>query len=244
MKLAFLYGSIRRTLREPRFVVFTIALPVLLVLTIGAGMKGTRIAGTSGATFFMVSMALFGAMAATVNSGSRIAIDRGSGWMRQLRLTPLTPRNYVLSRAVVSMLLALPAILGVTLVAVTVEGVHEPWQDLTRFVVTTWVALVPFAAIGVAIGYLATGENVQALAALVFNVMAIAGGIWWDVDSQGGTMATIAHLLPTYWANRLARSPFTGQGITSDGLLVLVGWTLGALALAARRYRADLARTA
>ena len=100
------------------------------------------------------------------------------------------------------------------------------------------------STIGVAIGYLATGENVQALAALVFNVMAIAGGLWWDVDGQGGTMASIAHLLPTYWANRLARSPFSGQGLTTEGALVLVTWTLGALAIATRRYRADLARSA
>jgi ABC-2 type transport system permease protein len=244
VNLAFLLGSIRRTLSEPRFLVFTIALPVVLALTIGGSVRNTPMAGTTGATFFMVSMAMFGAMAGTVNSGARIAIDRTSGWMRQLRLTPLTPRNYVLSKALVSMLIALPAILAVCAVGVLFQGVHQPVADLGRFVLFAWLALVPFAALGVAIGYLATGETMQAMTAIIFNVLAIAGGTWWDVDAAGGGMATFAHLLPSYWATRVARSPFTGQGLTWGGLAVMVAWTVGLLAVSAHRYHADLARSA
>ena len=41
----------------------------------------------------MVSMGLFGSMSAAIGSGGTIAVERGLGWNRQLRLTPLQPRR-------------------------------------------------------------------------------------------------------------------------------------------------------
>jgi ABC-2 type transport system permease protein len=238
---AFVSSSVRRTLAEPRFLVFTMALPVLLLVSIGH--SAGNIAGTSGAVFYMANLAVYGATAAAINSGARIAIERESGWLRQLRLTPLSSRDYVLGKAVVSQLVALPSILAATVAGLFILQVHTSAWHVVEFVALAWVSLIPFSALGVALGYLANGEAVQALTALVFNVMALAGGTWWDVDADSGTR-TVARLLPTYWANRYARAPFTGGSLPFEGVVVLLAWTAAALVLAATRYRADLAKTA
>src|SRR4051794_35621146 len=170
MTLTYLWGSFRLTLSNPRFAIITIALPVVLYLTIGATQTGD-IAGTTAATYFMVNIAMYGAAAATVNTGARIAVDRQAGWLRQLRLTPLTPRDYVLGRAGLSLTLALPSLLLVCLVAQTIGGVHLPLATTVRFVGSALLGLVAFAALGVAIGYAASGDTVQAVVGITFNVL-------------------------------------------------------------------------
>lgn len=241
MTLTYLIGSVRLTLANPRFLIFTIALPVVLYLTIGATRSG-QIAGTDASAYFMVNMALYGAMAATVNVGARIAIDRQVGWLRQLRLTPLTPRQYVLGRAGLALVLALPSLVLVSLVAETIGGVGLPLTTIAQFVGLALLALIPFAALGVAIGYAATGDNVQAMVGIIFNVLAILGGTWWPIAEDGGVMAAIARLTPSYWANVIGRSPITDESLTWGGAAVMVVWTAGLLAFAARRYRADESR--
>lgn len=241
MTLTYVWGSMRLTLSNPRFVLFTIALPVILYLTIGATQTGD-IAGTPAAAYFMVNLAMYGAAAATVNTGARIAVDRQAGWLRQLRLTPLSPRDYVLGRAGLSLLLALPSLVLVCLIAQTLGGVDLPLATTAQFVGSALLGLIAFAALGVAIGYAASGDTVQAVVGIVFNVLAILGGTWWPVADDGGLMAAIARLTPSYWANVLARAPITDESMTVGGVLVLVAWTVGLLAFAARRYRADAAR--
>src|SRR5580658_6975535 len=71
----------------------------------------TRIAGTTWRTYFMVSMASFGAMVAALNAGgTRLAAERASGWTRQLRVTPLPSWIYVATKIAASMVIVLPVI--------------------------------------------------------------------------------------------------------------------------------------
>jgi ABC-2 type transport system permease protein len=123
-----------------------------------------------------------------------------------------------------------------------VGGVDLPAGTVAEFVVLALTGLVAFAALGVAIGYAATGDTVQAVVGITFNVLAILGGTWWPVADDGSLMSTIAKLTPSYWANVLARSVITDESLTWGGAAVLVAWTLGLLAFAARRYRADATR--
>ena len=50
--------------------------------------------GLSFALYYMVGMASWGAMGAATAGGARIAAERSIGWVRQLRITPLSIRTY------------------------------------------------------------------------------------------------------------------------------------------------------
>ena len=72
-----------------------------------------HIAGTTWRTYFMVSMASFGAMVAALNAGgTRLAAERASGWTRQLRVTPLPAWSYVSTKIAASMVIVLPVIVA------------------------------------------------------------------------------------------------------------------------------------
>lgn len=105
MNTTYLRMEIVRLVRNKRVVIFSMLMPALLLLIIG----GVSVGDDSDAKkYVMVSMALFGAMTAALTSGSTIAVERGLGWNRTLRLTPLSPGGYVVNKVIVALLVAIP----------------------------------------------------------------------------------------------------------------------------------------
>ncbi len=90
--------EILRTVRNGRYLIFTFLVPMILFLVIGAPNKGQQAGAVTLAAYYMTSMALYGAMAAVMTSGGRIAMERAVGWHRQLRLTGLSGRSYIMSK--------------------------------------------------------------------------------------------------------------------------------------------------
>jgi ABC-2 type transport system permease protein len=111
MNLPYLRMEIIRMLRNRKVLVLSVIMPAILLLIFGGVGRGQRLGGVDGAAYAMVGMALFGSMSAAVNNGGTIAVERGLGWNRQLRLTPLRPGWYATSKVIVSMVLALPPLL-------------------------------------------------------------------------------------------------------------------------------------
>jgi ABC-2 type transport system permease protein len=126
MNATYLALEVKRVVRGARFMIFTVVFPVVIYLidtTLFGSHGGTYADGLAIAPSLMVRMAAFGAMSAALFTGARVALERGSGWQRQLRLTPMSPTSYLFSKVTVSMLVALPTILLVSLVGVGVEHV-------------------------------------------------------------------------------------------------------------------------
>ena len=97
---SFLAFELRRVLRSPGVLVWTLAFPVVFYLVNFANKTNNpgaeRWAGTTWAVYFMVSMCAWAAIAAASNAGgARLAAERASGWTRHLRLTPLPSWAYV-----------------------------------------------------------------------------------------------------------------------------------------------------
>src|SRR5213076_3125528 len=116
---------IRRTLRDGRFVVGTIAMPVMMYLLF------TNIGDNAGSwrTASMIGMAAYGALGAALNTAGGVAEDRAVGWLRQLRVTPMAPREVVLGRALTGAVTVLPAIAAVLLSGALVNGVRlDAWK--------------------------------------------------------------------------------------------------------------------
>src|SRR6476469_925833 len=110
MAATYLLTELKRTFRNPRYLLFTLGIPVILFLVIGSAFD-TSVGGVSGQTWYMVNMGMFGALSAVLGIGARIAVERDAGWNRQLRLTPLPPLGYVFGKVATEMMLALPAVL-------------------------------------------------------------------------------------------------------------------------------------
>lgn len=242
MTARYLLLEARRTVRNRRFLIFTLVLPVGLFLIYAAMYTAGQTGGVATRAYLMASMATFGAMVAALSTGTRIALERDSGWNRQLRLTPLRPAAYLVAKAVVGMLVALPAIVFVYAAGAVVEHVELGGGQWLASAAGLWLGVLPFAVLGILIGYVASPDSSQPVYAVTFMGLSLLGGIWIPVETLPHTLVQLAHLLPSYWLGLIARSPL-GGGLDWVAVPVLAGWTVLLAAVVAWRFRSDTARS-
>lgn len=237
MALSYTLISARSTFRNTRFILFTVALPVVMYLLFN-NLYGTETeGGINVGAYLMVSMAAYGGIGATINAGARIAIERQTGWNRQLRLSALSARGYLFAKAAVSLLVALPAIVLVFLAGVVFGSAHLTLGQWLGCGLALWLALIPFGVLGLVIGFVASVDSAQPLTMLVYMALAILGGLWFPVSQFPAFLRHIATALPSYWAAEIARAPLAHASIPLHGVLVLAGWTVGLGLLAMAAYR-------
>ncbi len=230
-----------RTFRGRRFVVLSLGAPLVLYGVLALPERGvTDFAGTglSAPLYLMIGLASFGAIASMLSSGTRIAGERAVGFIRQLRLTPLSARSYLRTKIITGYLTA-GLTIGLLYLAGTVLGVRLPaetWLHMTQLLV---IGLVPFAALGILLGHVLTVDSIGPATGATTAVFAIVSGSWAPLH---GTVAVIAHYLPSYWLVQASRVALGGKGWPIEGWLVVAGWSAVLGALAAYAYRRDTQR--
>lgn len=241
---AYIRFELVRTLRNRRVLIFSLIFPIVLYVLIAAPIKDERSLGGTGIAaplYFMIGLASFGTINAMLSSGARIAAERTAGWNRQLRITPLTTREYFRAKVATSYLLAIIALLALYVAGLAL-GVRMPagrWFEMTWLIL---VGLVPFAAIGVLIGHLVTADSVGPAVGGTTALFAFLGGSWFPITG-GGFFEHLARDLPSYWVVQASRA---GLGVQhpwgSQGWAVIAIWTVAAVLLATRAYRRDTQR--
>lgn len=246
MSLAYLLLEVRRAMRSPRFLIFTVAFPVVLfVLYVAIFAKSGDPAEQAAITgVLMVNMCAFGALSATLFAGGRVAIERAAGWQRQLRLTPLSGAAYLGAKGVVSMLVALPAVVLVPVIGGVLEGVSLDAAGWLRVSFGIWLAVIPFALLGLLLGQLGTAETMQPITSITMLVMSFLGGIFIPIDTMPGWLYSIAKILPSYWLQQIGRGAVVDTLTVDIGqaVLVLGIWTVVLGFAVVRRYQRDSAR--
>ena len=118
----------------------------------------------------MISIALYGAVAATATCGAMVSLERVAGWSRQLRVTPLSPAAYVAIRMLTSLVLAAGAVAAVYLVGAATSKVSMPADLWVITGLCVWIGSLLFAAFGLFIGYLLPSENVTQVTSLALTL--------------------------------------------------------------------------
>jgi ABC-2 type transport system permease protein len=232
--LAYTRFELLRTFRERRLFIFSFGFPLILYYVIAAPNRhvadynGT---GISLPLYYMVGLASFGTMMAAMSAGFRIAGERQAGWTRQLRITPLSPRTYLRTKVVTAYAMA-GVSLGLLYVAGATLGVSMPaatWLKMTGLIA---LGLLPFAALGIALGHLLTVDSTGPATGGLVSLLALVSGTWFPAT---GFLHTIGQWIPSYWLVQAGRISLHGHGWGTQGWAVVLGWTavLGVLAAVA-----------
>jgi ABC-2 type transport system permease protein len=232
--------ELTRALRNRKFLFFSVIYPSVIFLLVSNQTGKVDGSGLSVASYVMVSMASFGALTAVLMGNSeRIAKEREGGWVRQLRLTTLPGRGYVLAKTASAAVVSLPSIVVVFLVGAAVRDVRlDAWQwfALTGAI---WAGSLVFAALGVAIGYLATGDAVRPITMITYFGLSILGGLWMPSSTFPQWLQDIAKWLPTHAYAALGRAIEQSQAPHAQDIAVLVAFFLIFAGGAAWLYRKD-----
>ncbi|HEU5265772.1 MAG TPA: ABC transporter permease [Jatrophihabitans sp.] len=238
-----------RLVRNRQSMIFSLIFPLIMYFLLAApnkdnhnfGGDAKHPTGLFAPQYYMVGLLAFGAMVAVMSGGARIAAERTIGWNRQLRITPLSPRAYLRSKVITGYALAVAGIVllyasGIVL-GVRLEAAQ--WLGMTALVL---IALIPFAALGIAFGHLLNEDSAGAALGIGASLFAFLGGTWFPITGDGG-FVQFTKLLPSYW---LVQAGHVGLGAGNpwglEAWLVIAVWSVGCGALAMWAYRRDTRR--
>jgi ABC-2 type transport system permease protein len=239
---AYLGLELRRLVRNRRTLIFSLLMPPVFFLIFGTNAEYRTMAAGPDANvtaYIAVSMALYGAMLAAVSGGASVSVERAQGWTRQLRLTPLRPSAYVVTK--LGAALALGAVsVAITLTIGALSHAQMPVGAWVGCSLLAWLGSSVFAAFGLFMGYLLPSENVMQILGPVTALLAFAGGLFVPLD-EGSVFYQIARFTPTYGVAELVRWPLGGD-FSWVAVVNVVAWALVFGAGAAWRFRRDTAR--
>ncbi|HEX7107080.1 MAG TPA: ABC transporter permease [Acidothermaceae bacterium] len=241
MNATYLRYELLRTLRNRRFFIFTLAFPLVFFYLIAGTNRHQELGGIPFATYYLAGMASFGTMMAMISAGGRIASERQAGWNRQLRLTPLTPRQYFRAKVATGYLMAVITLVLLFAAGLTL-GVHLEAGRVAHMALLVAVGLVPFAALGIFVGHMFTPDSIGPVLGGGVSILAFLGGAWGPVGGAHGFMHDVSQATPTYWLVQAGHELVGEDAWTSTGWLVVAAWTAVLAVLAARAYQRDTKR--
>ncbi|MDJ0004971.1 ABC transporter permease [Rhodococcus fascians] len=241
----FLGLEIRRLFRNKRTLVFTLVMPPVFFVIFGTQSDyrtNYPFAHGNVTGYIAISMAVYGAMLATTSGGAMVSVERAQGWSRQLRLTPLKPVAYIVTKMLVAMTMGAAAIVVVFVVAAFFGADMPIWVWLACGVIA-WLGSAVFAAFGLFMGYLLPSENVMQILGPVLAFLALAGGLFVPLGDSGW-FPMLAKFTPLYGLATVARAPFTSAdaGILAVAMVNLVVWAVVLITGAALLFRKDTKR--
>ena len=240
--LTLLGIELKRVLRNRRTIIFTLLLPAILFF-IFAGQSGWEEKVGSGniAAYIMVSIALYAAALTSAASGAMVAMERALGWSRQLRLTPLHPVAYILTKALVALMMGAIAVTVVNICGVIEGKPSMPFGVWVSCAVLAVVCTVTFAALGVFIGYLVPGENAMQIIGPGLAALSFLGGVFIPLSQYSELARNFAYWTPMYGVAEVTRSPLTHE-LPWYAVVNAVLWFAIFVAGAAWRMSKDTAR--
>ena len=228
--------------RIPAFSISTILFPVLFFVLFGIpNARQTTDTGVSVAQIILASLTAYGLMnIALFSFGVGIAAERGQGWMKLVRATPMPAWIYFAAKLVMALLFAAAICLLMFPVAIVGANVRMPGSQWGALLLNLVLGLMPFVLIGFAIGYWAGPNSAVPIANVAGLVLGFGSGLLIPLDGLPAFMQRMAPYLPTYHYGQLVWGAVgVNNGQTGTHLLWLLGTMIVFGLLAVWGYRRD-----
>jgi ABC-2 type transport system permease protein len=245
--------EIKLFFRQRESVVFTFALPMILLVLFGQIFHGTI--GSTGVSFkqyFISGIIASGLMSATfVNLGVSIAADRDDGTLTRLAGTPLSPLGYFAGKAILAFAVALLETLALLALGVGLLGLHLP-TSAGRWLTLAWVLVLGAATcsmLGVAVSSLikVTTRSAVAVLNLPYLVLSFISGVYFVFSQLPASLQRVAAIFPLKWICQGLRSAFLPDKLLvaepahswEHGRIALVlgAWLVASLVICIRTFR-------
>jgi ABC-2 type transport system permease protein len=236
--LIYIRYEVLRTLRNRRFLIFSLAFPLILFFTVAGAHRHVTLDGIGFPLYYMTGMAAWGSMVAVISSGGRIAEERKVGWTRQLRITPLKTTSYFTAKVLTGYLMALFSIVILALAGVSL-GVHLDATGWLTMLGLLLVGLIPFSVMGILLGHVIPVDSLGPAMGGITALFALLGGTFGPLFTSGAIFAVIKDL-PSYWLVQAGKSALEGGHVwTGQAWIVIAVWSIVLAAGAVRVYRRD-----
>jgi|GEM_PF-413964 len=181
-------------------------------------------------------MFVFFIMTTMINSFMR---DKGNGMLSRLRSTPMRPIHYLIGMWIPNIVVVIIQCTVLLLFGKIAFGMHLG----NLFALFTVVLILSICAtgLGLMISMVASNENLGNAFVQIFTMGgAIIGGLWYPWDLLPEFARRIGIFLPHHWAQDSLQNIMIRGANVGDvwpGLLILLAYGLGGLAIALLRFK-------
>ncbi|HTW07129.1 MAG TPA: ABC transporter permease [Acidimicrobiales bacterium] len=239
--LTYARYDLLRVVRNRRFFIFSLGIPLVLYLLIAGENRHAHASGLPFPTYYLAGMVSFGTMNAVIAGGGIIALERAVGWTRQLRITPLPVWAYMLSKVVRGYAMACTSIIVLYIAGLSL-GVHFSvggWLLMTGLIL---IGLLPFSVLGIVCGHLLSPDSLGPAMGGIIVLFSLLGGSFGQLATSGA-LHDIAQVLPSYWLVQAAHAGLTLDAWPTEGWIVVAVWTAALVRLAMIVYQRDTGKT-
>jgi len=229
-----------KTIRMPAYAIPVIAFPVVFYALFGLSFRAPGTDSNVMATYLIATYGAFGVIgAALFGFGVGVATERGQGWMLLKRATPMPPLAYFTAKAFSAATFGVVIVLSLFALGAGFGDVRLPAGDWVTLFSILVLGSAPFAAIGMALGFLCGPNSAPAVVNLVYLPSAFASGLWMPLSMLPGFFRALAPWLPPYHLGQLALKVVgMDEGVPAwQHVAALLAFTGMALVIAAVAYR-------
>lgn len=236
--------ELKRLFKNYSVIIFTVIFPIAMLVLVGVPMKGEPSdanPAVSAAVPFMISMAVYAALVGSTMTGVTVAGERGQGWSRQLRLTPLNPTAYIIIKVATGAVLAALAV-AVTVIVGVLLGITAPAGDLLLGAFVAWLTSLSMTSLGLAVGYAFPAQNAMRYMGPLLPVLAFMGGLFVPLGLLPDLLQLAAKLTPLWGIADLSQSAVTAVPADVWAWPNVIVWTVIFTGLAVLFFRRDTRR--
>ena len=227
-------AELTQSFRAPEFVLPTLLLPVAFYTMFGVLMSS----GPGASTYLVATYGIFAVMGpALFGFGVGVANERERGWLELKRAAPAPSSTFIGAKLAATLAFAAMALMPIYAAAAFLGDVALPRSTWLSLFAVHLSAVLPFALIGLSIGFSFGANGAVAIANIVFLGLAVIGGLWFPATFFPDWMAAIARGLPSYHLAEVALSVVDPDGDRAAllhaaivaamtlGFALLAGWT-------------------
>jgi len=244
--------EIKQFLRERDAVVFTLGLPVVLLVLFASIFSGEiGHTGVDVRQVFISGMVATGIMSTSFQSiAIGIAVERDDGTLKRLAGTPMPRVAYFIGKVLMVLLLSLAETVLLLLIGTLVFGLDLPSSG-GRILTLVWVFVVGVVAstlLGIAMSSVPrSGRSATAVITLPFLVLQFISGVYIPFNQLPAWVQHVSAFFPLKWLTQGLRSVFLPDSFTSQEMahswehgrtaVVLAAWAIAGLVLCLMTFR-------
>ncbi|CCH72031.1 ABC transporter permease [Nostocoides australiense] len=218
--LARSVSELRVFFRNPQSVVFTLALPVILLMIFGSIFSG-KIEGTDTdfKQYFVAGIVAAGIMStAFTGLAINVALEREMGLIRRLAGSPMPKASYFVGKVVLVLVTSLLEALILIALGTALFGLDLP-SDADHWIAFGWIFVLGTAACALSgLAYTALIPSANSAAAIVtppFLVLQFISGVFFPFNQLPEWMQTTAGIFPLKWMTQGLRYVFLPDGFSA-----------------------------
>jgi len=245
LRLAFFQTRYALTgfLRNPRAFVFTIILPLFLLIILNTIFHGlTKFIGAkTAALYYTPAIVSYQILLAGFNSlNVSVVTDREAGMLKRFRGTPMPSWIYLASLIGRTIVVVVCAVVVLVVVGVVFYAVPISADAVVGLVVYTLLGTISMCTLGLAATRACPNVDTATVVGIFPTlVLAFVSGVFVPLALVPGWLVDIGRVFPLEYLAAGLRTAFTtasSTGITAENVGVLVGWGLVGMAVAVRTF--------